>query len=260
MIKRFLIGVGFVLISTGGLRAQEAVEVNGGSAPDYEGIAGLVTDPTSEYYYPDLLRRYQLGDTTLTLRDFRLLYYGYPTQAGYRPLMESPYVDSLQRVFGRRTSPTAEHYRQVVRYAGYILRDEPFSLRDLNALAFAYQMLGESELAERQLVKMSGVLEAIRSTGDGLREQSPWYIVYMRDAQDVLSLMGLSSSRMVIVSRTVGYAALSNAQGRRQKGYYFDYSEAYRRKPDYLDELKQERRLEFNSRYNPRSKQYTLPR
>lgn len=232
--------------------------------PDYQQIATETADAASPYYYPELMRRYERGDTTLTLEDFRHLYYGYPAQPGYKPLLASPYADSLEQAFGKRSRLEAGDYRRVVQFAREILREEPFSMRDLNVLAFACQMLDEPEKAAVQMAKIRGILEAIRSTGTGLREESPWYVIYLRDAEDVLNLLGARFTKFIVVSRSVEYAPVYNmpeGMGKRFKGYYFDYSEVYRRRPDYLDNLpKPKRRLEVNPLYNPHSKQSVLPK
>lgn len=262
MCKRWILLAGiFSVISVMRVAAQEEMALHPTipflGAPDYEQIFQEVADANSGRYYPDLLRRYQLGDTTLTLEDFRYLYYGYPEQAGYKPLMQSAYADSLERAFSRKTSPTSEDYRRIVRYAGNILQEEPFSMRDMNVLAFAYQMLEEPELAARQMRKIQGVLDAIMSTGEGLKEESPWYITYVRDGEDVLNILRARYTRMLIISSTVGFIPVSNMPDKKQKGYYFDYSQVYKRRPDYLKGVK--RKLQVNPKYNPNSNQYVLP-
>lgn len=228
--------------------------------PDYDRIALEIADPTSPYYYPVLYDRYRKGDTTLTVNDFRYLYYGYPEQDNYRPLLYNTYADSLDRVFRRRIEPTPEDYRRVVYYAEKILQEQPFSMRDLNALAFAYQKLDEPELAARQFFKLRGVYDAIRTTGDGLSEKNPMFIVYLKDWEDVLNLMNARFTRSVVVSSTVLYVAVSNMPVKRNKGYYFDYGEVYKRKPDYLEDIKKQRKLEINPLYNPNSRLNTLPK
>lgn len=246
--------------SCGVARAQTADSI-AVAAPDYERIAAEVADAASSYYYPKLMGRYEKGDTTLTLEDFRHLYYGYPGQPGYKPLLSPPYADSLERAFGKKTRLEAPDYRRVVGFARNTLKEEPFSMRDLNVLAFAYQMLDEPEKARIQMFKIQGILDAIRSTGTGLREESPWYVIYMRDAEDVLNLIGARFTKFIILTRSVEYAPVYNMPNKRNKGYYFDYSEVYKRRPDYLDGVpKQKRKFEVNPLYNPRSKQSILPK
>ena len=258
MMRKLLLLV--LAASFGVARAQTADSI-AVAAPDYERIAAEVADAASPYYYPKLMGRYEKGDTTLTLEDFRHLYYGYPEQPGYKPLLSPPYADSLERAFGKKTRLEAPDYRRVVGFARNTLKEEPFSMRDLNVLAFAYQMLDEPEKARIQMFKIQGILDAIRSTGTGLREESPWYVIYMRDAEDVLNLIGARFTKFIILTRSVEYAPVYNMPNKRNKGYYFDYSEVYKRRPDYLDEApKQKRKFEVNPLYNPRSKQSILPK
>ncbi len=269
-MRKFIVAVCAALChSFFSAQAQEPVPGSDSvSAPDYARIATEVADPASPYYYPKLMTRYERGDTTLTLDDFRHLYYGYPGQPDYKPLLTSPYADSLEMAFGKKTRLEADDYRRIAGFAREILREEPFSMRDLNVLAFACQMLDEPERAAVQMFKISGVLEAIRSTGTGLREEAPWYVIYMRDAEDVLNLIGAKYNKFIILSRTVEYApvynmpeAATNGRSKRAKGYYFDYSEVYKRRPDYLDGMpKQKRKFEVNPLYNPRSEQSILPK
>lgn len=263
-MRKFWAGLLLFVFGTAG--AQQADTI-GGAAPDYRRIAAETADIASPYYYPRLFGRYERGDTTLTVEDFRYLYYGYSEQRGYKPLLSSPYADSLERAFGKKTRLEAEDYRRIVGFAREILREEPFSMRDLNVLAFAYRMLDEPERAAAQMFKIRGILEAIRSTGTGLREESPWYVIYQRDAQDVLNLIGARFTKLIILTRNVEYAPVYNMPddgsrgGRKNKGYYFDYSEVYKRRPDYLDEVpKRKRKFEINPLYNPRSKQNILPK
>lgn len=250
-----------ILAASFGVARAQTADSMAVTAPDYKQIAAEVADIASPYYYPKLMARYEKGDTTLTLDDFRHLYYGYPDQPDYKPLLTSPYADSLERAFGKKTRLEAQDFRRAVGFAREILKEEPFSMRDMNALAFAYQMLDEPEKAAAQMFKIKGVLEAIRSTGTGLKEESPWYVIYMRDAEDVLNLIGAKFTKFIILTRSVEYAPVYNMENKRDKGYYFDYSEVYKRRPDYLDELpKQKRKFEVNPLYNPRSKQNILPR
>lgn len=252
---------GMLLLCGGAVQAQQQADSAVVEAPDYARIAAEVGDVRSPYYYPRLFGRYERGDTTLTLDDFRHLYYGYPEQRGYKPLLASPYADSLQQAFAKKTRLEADDFREVARFAREILREEPFSMRDLNALAFAYQMLDEPERAAEQMFKIQRILSTIRSTGTGLREESPWYVIYQRDAEDVLNLLGARFTKFIVMSRSVEFAPVYNMPDKKNKGYYFDYSEMYKRRPDYLDDQpKQKRRLEINPLYNPRSKQSVLPK
>ena len=54
-------------------------------APNYEWLGRAITDPTSPFYYPTLLKRFADADTSLTIEDLHCLYYGYVLQDDYNP-------------------------------------------------------------------------------------------------------------------------------------------------------------------------------
>lgn len=89
----------------GVLLAFAAFPLAAQQAPDNDAILRETIDKGSPYYYPAIYMRYMSGDTTLTLEDYRHLYYGYAWQPGYKPF-ETP----------GRQRPYTEHSGQ--RFAG----------------------------------------------------------------------------------------------------------------------------------------------
>ncbi|NJO91928.1 MAG: DUF4919 domain-containing protein [Chloroflexia bacterium] len=59
--------------------------------PEYDVIKSSIFDDSSPYFYPNLYNRYIEADTSLTINDFRYLYYGYTFQSKYVPNQESKY-------------------------------------------------------------------------------------------------------------------------------------------------------------------------
>lgn len=213
-----------------------------------------VNSPTSEYFYKNLYNRYVAADTTLTENDYFYLYYGYPTQENYKPLLESKFRDQLKEIFAKREAIV--DFRKIVSLTNSILETEPFNLRDINALAFALNMLGQTEEAAAQMKKVEMIAKTIKSTGSGYDQKSPWYVIYTENCEDLLGFMGLNSTRKMIVSKDILFIQVSNMPEnlKKLKGYYFNYAEIYKRKPSYLDGIeKPKRKMEFNPKYNPKS-------
>lgn len=233
-----------------------AVSLHGQTPPDMAHIEQEIGQPESPYYYPLLMLRYEKADTTLTQTDYHYLYYGYPFQDTYRPLLQSSWVDSLSMSFSGRGG---QNYVSVARYCYEILREEPFNLRDINALSYALVRMGEKEQAAAQMRKIDMISRVIRASGTGLTEESPWWITYMNHAQDILNLSGADPLKAIVVSSTVEFVPCRMTPNKSIKGYYFNYSEVYKRKPTYLNDVpKTKRKLEFNPLYNPKSKQNIL--
>ncbi|MEG1371942.1 MAG: DUF4919 domain-containing protein [Mucinivorans sp.] len=232
-------------------------------SPDYNAIRDTVSNSSSKYYYPLLIGRYRLSDTTLTASDYHYLYYGYPEQGAYRPLLINSFSDSLSMAFGTRVTPTAETFYRIIHLCKVILEQEPFNLRDLNALAFAYSQLGDTAKASRVLRQMDMIVATIKASGSGKTEQSPWYISYYNHAEDILNLMNVPTRRPIILSREVELFPVDRTKtsDRSVKGYYFNFAPIYFHRPDYFEDpdvIKPKRKMEINPLYNPKSKLNTI--
>lgn len=251
MIYRFVLSVVAMLNFT---------LVSAAQTPDYKAIKDSINNTHSQYYYPLLMGRYQLADTTLTASDYHYLYYGYPEMDLYRPLLQNSYTDSLSMAFGTRATPSMHTYERIIFLCKGILQQEPFNLRDMNALAFAYSQIGDTVMAQKVMRQIEMVIKTIKNSGTGLTEQSPWYITYYNHAEDIMNLLGASFRRPIIMTRTVEFFPIEKVLGnKKMKGYYFDFAPVYFRRPDYLDEVdKPKRKLEVNPLYNPKSKHNTL--
>ena len=67
----------FTALSLSALKPDSDNKKTSPEAPDLEKIRADVNNPDSRYYYPELMKRYEVYDTTrLTLDDYRHLYLG----------------------------------------------------------------------------------------------------------------------------------------------------------------------------------------
>ena len=69
----------YILITitlTLGLASVSAAEKNNFQAPDFQAIKTETLNPDSKYYYPKLIAKFHSNDTTMTLDEYRHLYYG----------------------------------------------------------------------------------------------------------------------------------------------------------------------------------------
>lgn len=253
MLKRFLIII--LLVAPSGAFGQDFRVVN------WDHIDFEVNSPTSKYYYAPLFDRYSKNDTTLTADDYFYLYYGYTTRDNYMPLLDDPNSDSLQMVFGNKKNII--DYNKIIYFAEKITSITPFSLRDLNVLAFAFDQVGRKEEAKVTIGKVNMLAQTIESTGNGLTAKTPWYVIYNNNCEDLLGYLGYNVSRKMIVSTEVVFLQVTNLPEKLKpyRGFYFNYAQIYKRKPTYLDQFaKPKRTMEFNPKYNPKSKLNTLPK
>lgn len=220
--------------------------VSGQVAPDNEEIFEQTINHESPYYYPALMLRYNSGDTTLTEKDYRYLYYGYAFSDDYHPLAPIPAEDKVLMAFEKaHDDPSYDNMRDIIRYAEEVMRSDPFSPTNLNFLAYAYGAIGDTLNERINYDRLNKVLAAISGSGTGLTEKSPMHVLRFSHASDVLGTLGLSVTKRLVVSRTTEYITVANEKGRQQgKGYYFDYSRVYWSDPE--DAPKKEHRWKIN--------------
>ena len=103
-----------------------------------EQIRRDVNDPKSKYYYPKLMKQFATRDTTMTLDQFRHLYLGYVFQEDYNPYRRSRYSQKAEELY-MRDKNTAAEADTIIHYAELSLKDDPFDLRQMSFLIYAYQ-------------------------------------------------------------------------------------------------------------------------
>ena len=116
-------------------------------------------------------------------------------------------------------------------------------------MAYAYGALGDKQQERAYFNRMNGVLRAINQSGDGLTQKSPRHILMFDHALDLLTAEGLSYDKARVVSRTVEFVPLTLpyvVDGKKRKGFYFDFSRIYWNKPEGYT-YKRDRTWQFNN-------------
>lgn len=245
-MRRLLFIIAFTLCGVSGAWAQ--------FPPELGAIKDSINNPGSRFYYPNLFARYQMADSTLSMKDYHYLYYGYPEQVTYMPLLDNSAKAELENIMGKRSTPTAADYHRGIALCRAILEVEPFNLRDINALAYLYAQTGNDVAAKKMMERMDIIGETIMSTGSGLTEESPWWITYFDHAIDLMAILRIDQETPIIMSRTVEFIPATGVKN--LKGYFFNFSEIYAHGSEYLDNVKApKRKMNWNPiKENPKFK------
>ena len=225
--------------------------VGSAKIPDEEDIRRKIFDPTSKFYYINLMMRYNSLER-LNEEEYHYLYYGFAFQENYKPTASNPSADELYAsLAGFNTeNPDQRQLEDIVIFCNRALEQDPFSPTILNLLVYAYGTMGDKEKEKAYFYHLNGVMETIKTSGDGRSEKYPMHILMFSHAIDVVNSMGLQSRRPQIISRTVEMVPLVTPHevpdGKKIRGYYFDYSRIYRRKPDGV-KLEKKRTWQFNN-------------
>jgi hypothetical protein len=169
--KYFLTSI--VLISSILLFGQEKIKI------DYDDIKQKVNNPESEYYYPKLLERYNNFDSTLTVEDYALIYYGFSFQ--YDFFVEQPDQSKILMLWFRRS------YDDVVVECNKILEKDPISFIANYYLSEALKSLNSSEKEwKKYLNRYTTFKDIIVKSGDGKSCETAFKVVYNYDQKLIL--------------------------------------------------------------------------
>lgn len=218
--------------------------------PDDEDILRKIMDSSSPFYYTNLMMRYENLEK-LSEEEYHYLYYGYAYHENYKPTATNKAVEDLYAsMIGLNADrPDSKQIEYIISVCNEAMMVDPFSPTVLNMLVFAYGSRGDKVREEAYFYHLQGILETIKSSGDGRTEKYPMHIIMFSHAVDVVSSMGVSAKRPEIVSRSVEYIPLEEPRrvpDGKIRGFYFDYSRIYRNKPEDVT-FKKKRTWQFNN-------------
>lgn len=157
--------------------------------PDYVSIENLTKDPNSVFYYPGLFSRYKADDTTLSFREYRMLYYGFFFRDEFSFSGNAVLEDSLN-VFFAKDDMTRQDWLQVIRLSKRCLEKKPFELKKLNLVYFASKNIGDTKQQRIYQDKIKKIAYAILSSGDGQTEESALHVLQISDEYSLINMLG----------------------------------------------------------------------
>lgn len=181
---RRLFWVVWMIIASFVAQAQDEFNI-----PDYNEIERLTKDQGSIFYYDNLFARYQANDTTLSPRDYRMLYYGYFFQPGYSPFKFTNESDTIKTIVNREQL-TKTDWNELKRVAQGHLKQNPFDLKGINIAWLATRQTGDSAEARLYFDKLKKLVQTILSTGDGLSENTAFHVLSVSHEYDIVNILG----------------------------------------------------------------------
>ncbi|MBL7719896.1 MAG: DUF4919 domain-containing protein [Flavipsychrobacter sp.] len=188
--------------------------------PDYASIKQMTEDKNSLFYYPNILAKYKNNDTTLSFREYRMLYYGYVFQNGYSRIPElTAEDDSIAAIF-EKGMLSQEDLQNMVRFGKTYLEKYPFDLRRLNLVYVAASECGDEVTANTYLHKVRMLALTILTTGNGLKEDTPFYVISETDENALINILGYKPNGIQALTTTRYLTLEDNSDN--VPGLYFD--------------------------------------
>lgn len=186
MRKLIIIIVSLLAVGTALMAAPSSKKGIEPKAPDLEQIKEDVTDPSSPYYYPKLMNRYEQNETVMNLEDYRHLYYGYLFQEDFNPYRHNDISTKNEGLYFQNKHTRAE-LDSIISYAELALADNPFDLQQMNFLIYALRTRGKVNRANIWQYRLNHLLQAIISSGTGADEEHAFYVINPRHEYDIVN-------------------------------------------------------------------------
>lgn len=169
------------------------------NAPDYKQIKKEIKSKDSEFYYPELLRRFEAADTTLTAEHMYYFYYGTATRPDYIPYKPSNY-DALHKAL-EKENPEEKDWKEAARVIDEQLKTDPTNIRFHLYKQIVYENLygHESEKAFDAYKQVVMLLSAVTSTGDGRSKETALHVICVTDEYGIMDVFGLSPKQQSLV-------------------------------------------------------------
>jgi hypothetical protein len=134
--------------------------------------------------YEKLLNRFIESDTTLTITDFKLIYYGFRYQAAYKPL-ESEFTENILKAYNK-----AGRYPDALAIADTVLTENPVSLRGYFEKAYTAEQSLDRTTEMYNMKRYIVLCNTIKNSGNGTLE-SPYVALSINDALEFMAYLRL---------------------------------------------------------------------
>lgn len=174
------------------------------NAIDYKQIKKEIDSKSSEFYYPELLRRFEAADTTMTIEHLRHIYYGAATLPDYNPYA-SGFESELEKALAV-TEPTQSDWENALDIVNKHLSKDPANLTSrLYKLFISENIYGEdSQEFIKAYNQLTMLFYAILSTGDGQSKETAFYITSVSDEYTFMKMIGVRPQGQALVGSDNG--------------------------------------------------------
>ena len=138
--------------------------------------------------FNQLSSRFSKADTSLTLEDIQVLYYGFAFQPAYDPEVFIP-IENRIRDLNSSGKPS-----EAISLADSLLAVYPVSIVALFEKSYASAFLQRAEEEFLSNRKYKALLRTILNSGDGLTAESAYVVISPNDEFDVIRYFGLTAT------------------------------------------------------------------
>ena len=169
--------------------------------------------------YPKIAERFTEGDTSLSLEDLQVLYYGSASQPDYDPYREARIIEAADALSRRN-----KHYESMTLLDNFLKRN-PASLRALLDKAYLSWVINDSLHTEDNYNRYFQLLQVPVQSGTGESYESAFILRSEQDEELVLDKLGYVALReSLVTNKGLNYHLVTAAEDDdldKRKQFYF---------------------------------------
>ena len=154
---------------------------------DYPYIKAIISDSTSNTYYPTLVQRFAGSDSTLTGEDFYFLYYG----AVFLPGYDTTKILEAERAI--RLANYSGDFLEAYELADSLLKIYPVSIQAYFEKAYACFSLKRFDEEACNNKRYKVLIRTVLGRGDGKSFETPYHINLHNDEYEIIKYLQLES-------------------------------------------------------------------
>ena len=204
----FLIAISAILISC--QSSKPIFKISNKEKVDFAIIQKNVQDSLSGYFYADLLDRFNKNDKSLTLNEYKHLYFGYYFSNYYKN-NKNTYSNAyeIDKIL-EKSKLSESDYLKLIELTKNQLKQNPIVLQANSDLAEYYRKANLSDSAEVYSFKLRALTETIIACGDGLSDSTAFILNRPSDESFVLDYLNYQSSGSVLYRKKFKVVNLEN--------------------------------------------------
>ncbi|MBU8893223.1 MAG: DUF4919 domain-containing protein [Bacteroidales bacterium] len=165
---------------------------------DLKNIKKEISKKESGYYYPDLMAKYIANDTSLTLEDYKYLFYGFTFQPEYIPYGRHDSLEVMNSYWGNEL--ISPNFKKLFELSGIILEDFPFDFRAIGTRVISAFEIGDSVISKIWYHKYDKLIRTILSSGDGKSYETAFLVTQTSEEYEIVHVLGFYPSGQSLVS------------------------------------------------------------
>jgi len=196
------------------------------SKPEFDRIKRQIKKKKSDYYYPNLVKKYTRG-LPMSLTEKQYFYYGYAFLKTYTPYKLYKYNQKINTIIVSKDYSN-KNLQKLLNYINLELAVHPFDIRLLKIKIFVYKRLHDLQNLKIVQQQLKVIKDAILSSGNGLTEKTAYVVVFENNESDVLEFLGLNKKDKKYLNKNTELIKVEK-NSKKIKRIYFNVSLLIRR-------------------------------